>query len=65
MPRDPTTVRFSSAERRLLEAAAERQGETRGAWIREAAVERSVEVLEEELEELRPERETRESGGAS
>lgn len=55
MARRPTTVRLSDAEKKLLKAAAQRRGTTYGRWLRESALEASVNVLEEELEDLRPE----------
>lgn len=49
MARTPTTVRLSDAEKRILRAAAERRGTTYGRYLREAALEAAVDVLETEL----------------
>lgn len=56
MERTPTTVRLSPYEKRLLRTAARRDGEEYwSTWLREVALERAVERLEEELPELKRE----------
>lgn len=52
MKRNVRNVRLSPREKQLLETAARRKGMGWSTWLREAALDASVEVLEEEHPDL-------------
>lgn len=54
MSRRVESVRMSASERRLLETVARRQELPLSTWVREAALQYSISLLEEELDDLRP-----------
>lgn len=54
MKRNVRNVRLSPREKQLLETAARRKGIGWSTWLREAALDASVELLEEEHPDLKP-----------
>lgn len=62
MARTPTTVRLNDAERDVLRAAARRTGTPYTRLLREAALDRAVNVLHRDVEQVRPSG-SREDGG--
>lgn len=54
MKRNVRNVRLSPREKQLLETAARRKGMGWSTWLREAALDASVKLLEEEHPDLRP-----------
>jgi len=57
MRRKPTSICLNEREKRIIKRAAERENSAYTTWLRDVALDHALDLLEEELEEVREERE--------